>query len=197
MQFRIKKHSLILLTSIVALVLTGESSAQDNRLTYKQCYENGEPSILEMIPEMEGWLDNDYYLSWIPSEKHKKYKLMKISAVSGEASTFIDFSEVNERFETGRFFVPWSARTADYSGFIIDYIDDLYYFNSADHSIFRLTNTAEKENNPTFSPDRKKVAFTRDHDLFVLDLENMVEKRLTHDGSELIYNGWASWVYYE
>lgn len=51
--------------------------------------------------------------------------------------------------------------------------------------------------NPTFSPDSTKIAFTRDNDLWVVDIESKKETRLTFDGSALILNGYASWVYYE
>ncbi|MBQ0128180.1 MAG: DPP IV N-terminal domain-containing protein [Bacteroidales bacterium] len=49
--------------------------------------------------------------------------------------------------------------------------------------------------NVTASPDGLKQAFTRDNDLWV-SIDG-VEKRLTADGSDLILNGYASWVYYE
>ncbi len=48
-----------------------------------------------------------------------------------------------------------------------------------------------------FSPDAGRVAFVRDHDLFVSDLETGEERRLTHDGSETIINGTTDWVYEE
>ena len=51
--------------------------------------------------------------------------------------------------------------------------------------------------NLTFSPDSTKLAFTRDNDLYVVDIASGVETRLTHDGSDVILNGYASWVYYE
>ena len=51
--------------------------------------------------------------------------------------------------------------------------------------------------NLTYSPDSTKLAFTRDNDLYVVDIATEVETRLTHDGSDLILNGYASWVYYE
>ena len=51
--------------------------------------------------------------------------------------------------------------------------------------------------NLTWSPDSTMLAFTRDNDLFVYDLAAGREKRLTFDGSEVILNGYASWVYYE
>ncbi len=51
--------------------------------------------------------------------------------------------------------------------------------------------------NLTYSPDSTKLAFTRDNDLYVVDIASGVETRLTHDGTDLILNGYSSWVYYE
>lgn len=51
--------------------------------------------------------------------------------------------------------------------------------------------------NLTYSPDSTKLAFTRDNDLYVADIATGNEVRLTFDGTELILNGYASWVYYE
>lgn len=41
------------------------------------------------------------------------------------------------------------------------------------------------------------VAFTRDNDLWVRNISDGVETRLTSDGTDLVLNGYASWVYYE
>ena len=51
--------------------------------------------------------------------------------------------------------------------------------------------------NMTYSPDSTKIAFTRDNDLYVVDIASGKETRLTDDGSDVILNGYASWVYYE
>ena len=51
--------------------------------------------------------------------------------------------------------------------------------------------------NLTYSPDSTSLAFTRDNDLYVVDIASGKERRLTFDGTDLILNGYASWVYYE
>lgn len=51
--------------------------------------------------------------------------------------------------------------------------------------------------NLTYSPDSTKLAFTRDNDLYVVDIASGEETRLTYDGTDLIMNGYSSWVYYE
>ena len=49
-----------------------------------------------------------------------------------------------------------------------------------------------------FSPDGRRVAFVRNRDLFVVDLADMSERRLTDDGSPgRIINGTSDWVYEE
>ena len=56
---------------------------------------------------------------------------------------------------------------------------------------------AAEDRNMTPSPDSTMVAFTRGNDLWVRCLADSSETRLTSDGTELILNGYASWVYYE
>ncbi len=51
--------------------------------------------------------------------------------------------------------------------------------------------------NPTYSPDSTKIAYTKDNNLYVYDIKSATHKQLSFDGSELILNGYASWVYYE
>ena len=51
--------------------------------------------------------------------------------------------------------------------------------------------------NVTWSPDEKWVAYTKDHNLFILNAETDKDIQLTTDGSETIKNGYASWVYME
>ena len=51
--------------------------------------------------------------------------------------------------------------------------------------------------NPTWSPDSTKIAFTLNNDLYSVDVRTKHVVRHTYDGSDLILNGYASWVYYE
>jgi len=60
---------------------------------------------------------------------------------------------------------------------------------------YKLIKKGDK--NPTISPDGKMIALTRNNDLYVIEIASGIEKRYTFDGSSLIKNGYASWVYYE
>jgi dipeptidyl-peptidase-4 len=57
--------------------------------------------------------------------------------------------------------------------------------------------TDADEKSARFSPDGKKLAFVRDNDLWVWDVEERSAKRLTSDGSDTLLNGTVSWVYWE
>jgi dipeptidyl-peptidase 4 len=46
----------------------------------------------------------------------------------------------------------------------------------------------------TFSPDGRRVAYVREHNLYVQTLDNLRVTQLTRDGSETIINGTSDWV---
>ena len=61
----------------------------------------------------------------------------------------------------------------------------------------RITNDKAEEKNPMFSPDSNYVAFTRNNNLFTVNLATGKENQLTTDGTATTLNGYASWVYFE
>ena len=75
--------------------------------------------------------------------------------------------------------------------------NDLFIFTIGDKELKRLTNDNLPEVNCRFSSDSKKIAYTKNKDLYVYDLLAGKEIRLTFDASEKIYNGYCSWVYME
>jgi dipeptidyl-peptidase-4 len=189
-----------MIISVIGFFLTNLFNychAQKKSFTYEQVYGGGLSKITGKIPVIQGWYDEDHYLDWILNEQNQKTKLIKIEAKTGEIEILVDFTPINNRFMKGRMSEPWATHTTDYCGYIIIYNDDLYYYSGVDGSIVQLTDTKAIEKNPTFSPNGRRIAFTRDHDLFTINIETNEENRLTNDGTTLVYNGYASWVYYE
>jgi dipeptidyl-peptidase-4 len=74
-----------------------------------------------------------------------------------------------------------------------------YIYNITSKTMRMLSDTTKgKQSFATFSNDGKKIAFVRDNNIFVLDLENNKEVALTTDGlNRHIINGMADWVYEE
>ncbi len=75
--------------------------------------------------------------------------------------------------------------------------NDLFYFKKGNKELQKITSDDFPEVNVRFSPDGSKIAYTKDKDMYVYDLINNKEIRLTTDASERIYNGYSSWVYME
>ncbi len=201
-----KYQNLIL---ILFLVLSGtlffnEGFSQKKDLTYEQVFSRGEPRLTIPLPRITGWLDDNYYLELRTEDK--KQTVMKVNALTGEESVYLDYEEFNKKLPEGFTLRRSEKRTDDLNYFIFTddlnhYIfrknSNLYYYNLPEEEFRQLTGSESEEKNVTFSPDAGKIAFTRDNNLFVIDLATGEEKQLTNDGTDRIYNGWASWVYYE
>lgn len=151
------------------------------------------------MPKFNGWVDDE---TFILEKKDKKGEStqVKVNAKNGmenpyDAPVSVSFSSLMpEGFSASR---RGSHISNDKESIVFTQKNNIYFFSKTDKKIRQLTANQGKENNPRFSPDGKKVAFTRNHNLYIIELATGLEKQLTMDGSDLIYNGWASWVYYE
>jgi hypothetical protein len=64
-----RKVVLIIIGSFLSLqygVIVKLCLGQSKTLTYQQVFERGQPRIFESAPEIEGWLNDSFYLSWRP-----------------------------------------------------------------------------------------------------------------------------------
>ncbi|REL33132.1 S9 family peptidase [Rhodohalobacter sp. SW132] len=71
---------------------------------------------------------------------------------------------------------------------------DYYYYSIEDESLDLIAGAAFTAE---LSPDGRKVAYHRDGEMFVFDLESGEETQLTFDSEENLYNGRFGWVYEE
>lgn len=61
-----------------------------------------------------------------------------------------------------------------------------------------LTKILEQVQEPTFSPDEKKIAYAKDNNLFIYDIASKTNSQITTDGKKnAIINGITDWVYEE
>lgn len=171
---------------------------QQKTLTFKQVYNFAEPRLINPLPQIKGWLDNSHYLELKTDSSKMIFKpvLMKVNAIDGTSEIFIDYRKINESLPNG-FSVENAIASSNYRYFLFNQQNDLYVYSTEKNQFIQLTRDTLEEKNPKFSPDEKKIAYTKNNNLYVFDLENQKETQLTFDGSNLIYNGWASWVYYE
>lgn len=137
---------------------------------------------VQPLPVVSGWTDNGHFILERRGEKNT-YKSFLVDAASGK-ETPADNKQL----------LP-SARKKVGSKQLTIKQDDIFIVNGKNTQ--QLTHTAAREANPVFSPDSNYIAFTRGNDLYTIELASGKETRLTNDGSDVILNGYASWVYNE
>ena len=72
---------------------------------------------------------------------------------------------------------------------------DYYLFNLNTQEISKILNQVQE---PTFSPDGTKIAFSRSNNLFLYDIASKSETQITNDGQKnAVINGITDWVYEE
>ena len=74
---------------------------------------------------------------------------------------------------------------------------DVFVYDLEAGALRRITQSERPQFHPAFSPDASRIGLVRDNDLWVVDIATGQELRLTHSGSETLYNGRCGWVYEE
>jgi dipeptidyl-peptidase-4 len=151
------------------------------------------------------WLDPATYV--VARQSGSGYDWLKVDAASGKSTPLFD----SDRMETALASLPGvtraeagliarsnsltfnSARTA----ILATIADELYVYDIGAAKASRLTNAMGEEEEATFSPDGKLVAFVRANNLHVVDVASQRERAITSDGTREILNGKLDWLYQE
>jgi dipeptidyl-peptidase 4 len=186
------------LLSAIALCALNVVNAQGKKpMTFEQIFKGGEPRLTKQLPNIPGWADDRHYLESKRREGDDHAKMYAVNAETGEETPYRDMQQFRD--VVGKGIDPASPASAsnDYAHLIYTRDNDLFLLDTSTHKFTQLTATPEEEKNPTIAPAGNAVAFTRGPNLYVIDLASGKETAITNDGSDVIYNGWASWVYYE
>jgi dipeptidyl-peptidase 4 len=151
------------------------SRAQQKELTDDQYVRNTFTGITQPLPQVTRWIDDTRFLMQQGS------KTLVVTAKTGMEAPATDA-------DTKITAAPAAPR-------VFSRNNDL--FIKKDNTDQQLTRDAEREINPTMSPDNNYVAYTKKNDLYTIHIPTGKETRLTTDGSEVILNGYASWIYFE
>ena len=191
------KNKIFNLCFFVFLILMfTESTSQSKKLTFNQVYLFSEPRLLNQLPRNIVWFDDENYLQQKMVDGSNA--IVKVNAKTGNEEVFLKYSDYDDVLLEYELTLDDNIlKTDDYKGFILKKDNDFYFFSLIKKEVKRLTTDNSEKVNPVLSPDGKKLAYTKNRDLYYVDIETAKEIRLTFDASETVYNGWASWVYYE
>ncbi len=154
---------------IVFTILSFSALAQKKDLTDEQYFKNNFKGIIQPLPTVGAWIDNSHV---IISKEGKSHVL--------DCATGIETD-----------YTPATAPAINAKPIVMVKNNDLYVND------VQLTNDAAKEINPTLSPDANYVAYTKNNNLYTVNINTKKETQITTDGNDVILNGYASWVYTE
>jgi dipeptidyl-peptidase-4 len=163
------------------MMLTISAFGQKKQMTEAQMLRGANSNIIGTLPRVMGWIDDSQLQIQKREHPDSAMKMFVIDAKTGKSTV------------TQTDLVPKEAGAA----VTVSVRDNDVYVSVNGQSSQQLTKTTEAEVNPTLSPDKEWVAFTRKNDLYTINIKSGKEYRITHDGTDLILNGYASWVYFE
>ncbi len=167
------------IVSMIALLIAFVGFAQKQQLTEKQMLRGDKTNITTQLPQVMGWIDDSHFLIYKKEHPDSSTKLFSYDC------------------KTGKLSAPPADKKAAPSNITVSVRNNDLFLNEPGKPAKQITNNTDPEINPTLSPDNNYVAFTRKNDLYTIELASGKENRVTKDGSDLILNGYASWVYFE
>ncbi len=154
------------------------------------------------------WLkDGTHYLLASDIATPNTPRLQKVNAITGQATPFLDSQRMIAAFTNLGGITEQDARQlANRSSYhfnkaetavLINWANDLFYYELGSTKALRVTNNPEREVGETFSPNGRMIAYVRDNNIHLFEINLATERRLTSDGSAKIFNGRLDWVYQE
>ncbi len=192
--------AILLLVFFCATLYGGELK----KLTVEQLLMGKSDPLFTRLPFISDWADNLHYFQFIDG------KLFKVNAKTGVAGLFMA-SPKESVLDVNTLFPQFGGveHTADYKKFLVEKDGNINLFQPEKNTLIPLITSETSQvatggeelldtpRNPTFSADGNSFAYTLKGDLYVYDITAAKNIRLTTDGSTEIFNGFASWVYYE
>ncbi len=189
------------------LFLTSSGLAQERLLTLDELYDPVKRINFSGSPPVGlTWLsDGRHYLQRRADPSQAQW--LKVDALTGQSEPFFDVAKMEaafaklpglsaedaKRIARRPFFQMNEGRTAA----LINYANDLFYYQFGSETAVRLTNTAEEEVGEEFSPDGRMVSFVRNYNIYLVEIATQRERALTSDGHAKLLNGRLDWVYQE
>ena len=163
-------------TLFIVAIVNLSVQAQKKELGNDQYFKNNFTGIIQPLPVFNKWIDDTHFILL------RKGSRFTVDARTGEEVATVDESISSKSMDTTK-------------GTISTKEGNLFF--KINGKEIQLTNDKEKKSNATLSPDNKYIAFTKNNDLYTIEINSKKVNRLTTDGSKLILNGYASWVYME
>jgi dipeptidyl-peptidase-4 len=201
-------RSAVLTANLAIIVVAApRSSDAQSMLTVERIFS---PEFRPQAVGRSRWLDDSTYTMLDQKESSGGSDLVRVDAASGRRSVLIPATRFRPTGAKDPLDVEDYSWSADEKKLLIftnsarvwreNTRGDFWVLDLASRSLKKLGGRAAKPSTlqfAKFSPDAKRVAYVRDHNLYVESLESGAITPLTTGGSTKIINGTFDWVYEE
>jgi dipeptidyl-peptidase-4 len=184
-------------------------SAPTKPLTIETMFQPG--GLAGRGPETTEWSPDGTKFSFVQrDEKGEKGELWYVDATTGEKKVLVSAAKLasldqdvnkvkneREKERLTRYHVAAYLWAPDSKHLLFDSQGQLWLFDLETQTAVALTSASDPSGDPKFSPDGKRIAYVRKHNLFSRPVNGNEEKQLTKDGGDYLLNGDIDWVYAE
>ncbi|BDD08772.1 peptidase S9 [Fulvitalea axinellae] len=199
------KHNLKATLIVFLSFLTLSAFAQEKKdITLESIFKQGAFGSRSVYGV--NWMNDGRYYSSLKSDRNSSF-VVKFDIVKNAAiDTLVDTRQLRTIDNEFPRFSGYSFNADETQALLTTSFERIYrrsskavyYLYNIERNTLRVLADGKKVSYATFSPDGKKVAYTRDNNLYVANLANLNETAITTDGEwNKIINGSADWVYEE
>ncbi|MGH9500059.1 MAG: S9 family peptidase [Terriglobales bacterium] len=194
---------------LVPLALAQSTASPRKPLTIENALAEG--GITGRAPESIQWSPDNTTLSFIQrDDSGEQGQLWTFNAASGEKKVLLNDAKLGplspplsqlkddrERERITRYHVEPYQWSPDSKHLLFNSLGQLWLYTLANGTAVQFTSSPNPVGDPKFSPDGKRVAYLRKHDLHVHSFGDDSDQQLTHSGDENLLHGEVDWVYAE
>jgi dipeptidyl-peptidase 4 len=188
---------------------TVDTTQQKKQLTVEAIFAPG--GLTGRGPENLQWSPDGTRLSFVQRDDTGEHgELWYVDAATGEKKVLVSEAKLatlapdvekikNERQKEKitRYSVAAYLWASDSNHLLFDSLGQLWLYRLESGTAVQFTSASDPSEDPKFSPDGKRVAYVRKHNLYVRSVAEDEERQLTKDKDENLLNGEVDWVYEE
>lgn len=198
------KVKTILISIILSLLLSIVSGCADNttqtaKLTVDLIY--ADTSLWgKSITSVQWMADNTGFTYCIFDPQNGQSQILYYDFESTKKSVLLDTLKIGELTESlpgENFDIGCCILSPTGKELLLPSATDLFLYNPGTGILQRLTQDSETEAAPQFSPDGTKIAFLKNFNIHVIEIEGRKVAPLTSEGNDHLLVGQVDWVYGE
>ncbi len=205
-----KRLCVPLIFLLITIIAVAQSSAPARKaLTVETIFAPG--GITGRGPENIEWSPDGTKVSFVQRDDAGDHgELWYIDAATGEKKVLVSESKLaslappvekikdeREKERLSRYHVAAYEWAPDSKQLLFDSQGQLWIYSLDSGTAVQFTSDPQPSGDPKFSPDGGRVAFVRNHNLYVQPVAGKDAKQLTSDKGDNLLNGEVDWVYAE